>query len=157
MYYDYRSSKYYKRRVKVISGAALLLLVGTIAVFYSADKNAAQVQEDSTSLGDFNKKLYPGYATFYSDFGFSGDQLKMDMYTYNYANLPAIGWNDKISSFKIGEGVRVKICANSGCEGDWDSVVEIVGPYNQGDFNENNDVATEVYLYPYNAQNEKYV
>lgn len=81
----------------------------------------------------------------------------MDVRNFNFANLPALGWNDEITSFRIGKGVRVKLCADSGCRGGWSSAVELVGPYNQPNFNSNNDWATEVHLFPYSAANEKYV
>lgn len=46
---------------------------------------------------------------------------------------PTINFNDKIASFRIGKGVKVKFCDNVDCSGDWDKVIEIVGPYNVGD------------------------
>jgi hypothetical protein len=81
----------------------------------------------------------------------------MDVNTYNHVVLSQIGWNDQISSFRIGKGVRVKICSNVGCTGDWDNAVEILGPYSQGDFNERNDWASEIYIYPYNPDTDQYI
>ena len=39
-------------------------------------------------------------------------------------------WNDKITSFRIGSGVRVKLCAHTGCENvnGRPGYVEYVGP-----------------------------
>ena len=39
-------------------------------------------------------------------------------------------WNDKITSFRIGSGVRVKLCKHSGCEdsGGKPGYVDYVGP-----------------------------
>lgn len=41
--------------------------------------------------------------------------------------------NDKVSSFRIGKGVRAFICRDEDCHIDsWDDVIELLGPYNIG-------------------------
>ena len=37
--------------------------------------------------------------------------------------------NDKISSFKIGKGVRLELCEHPDCWGHWTDRISFVGPY----------------------------
>lgn len=65
-----------------------------------------------------------------------------------------------LSSIQIGEGVRIKICKHENCaeEDHWDSVVEILGPYNSAELIDDlNDWASHVFLFHYDPNTEKYV
>jgi hypothetical protein len=56
--------------------------------------------------------------------------------------------------------VRAKICKHKYCqdESHWDTVMEIVGPYNAPDMIQGtNDWASHLYIYPYNPVTDKYV
>ena len=84
----------------------------------------------------------------------------MDVNTFNDAHLFEMdGWQDVISSFQLGEGVRMKLCMNNHCEGEnqWYNAIEMVGPYNSGVINEVEDRASHIYLYHYDPKTEKYV
>lgn len=84
----------------------------------------------------------------------------MDVNFRNNYNLIDVGFNDLMSSLQIGEGVRAKICKNCNCEGadQWDTVIDIVGPYNVGAMIDGtNDWASHIILYKYDPKKEKYV
>jgi hypothetical protein len=61
-----------------------------------------------------------------------------------------MGWNDAASSFKIGSNIRVTLCDNAACGGNWNNVLDIVGPIVVGDMGNWNDIISEVLTYPYN-------
>eukprot|EP00347_Sterkiella_histriomuscorum_P004771 403359170 len=93
------------------------------------------------------------------DPGYKGPKLDMQLGVNQEAQLWAIGWNDRLSSFQLGEGVRAKICKHEACGDDshWDTVIDILGPYNAAQMFETNDWASHMWIFPYNPQTEKYV
>ena len=157
--YKYQESK--KRRIlRAIAGAGLLLVAGTLAVFYGKNGKSTVVDFPTTQLADTNPKfpIQANKAMFFSDDGYRGRVLILDVYNNPNTNLPSIGWNDDITSFKIGPGVRVKMCSNAGCRGNsWSDAIEIVGPYHQPNIDSYNDWASEIQLFPYSPQKEKFV
>ena len=109
-------------------------------------------------MADFSAMIPAGKAQFFSDDGFRGNMLEMDVYTFNEARLTEMsGWNDVISSIRLGEGVRLKMCID-GCENnEWWKTIELVGPYNTGAVQGINDAISHILIYPYDSAKEKYV
>eukprot|EP00347_Sterkiella_histriomuscorum_P016467 403353067 len=143
--------------LKYISGAALLVVAGTLAVVnYKQDLFV----ESQVQFADFNPQVPAGHAVFWWDAGFKGRTFEMQLGGMQEAQLYNMGWNDKLSSFQIGEGVRAKICKHKNCkdESHWDTVLDILGPYNAAQmFDGTNDWASHIWIFPYNPQTEKYV
>jgi hypothetical protein len=83
--------------------------------------------------------------------------LTLDVNRNPVTYLPSIGWDDDITSYRLGKNVRAMICSNSGCQGGWDQVQDVVGPYNNPNVGSFNDWTTEIRLFPYNAKTDKYV
>lgn len=64
----------------------------------------------------------------------------MNVDTLNDCQMGILLDNDSISSLRIGPGVRAVLCKDYLCSYDFDlDVIEIVGPYNIGQMNDNND------------------
>ena len=81
--------------LKVISGAALLVVAGTLAVLnYKQPKLTENV-----SLADFTPQVPYGQAVFWTDPGYKGNKLDMQVDGFNEARLWEMGWNDEVSSF----------------------------------------------------------
>jgi hypothetical protein len=69
----------------------------------------------------------------YTSFAFSFSPM------FDYS-LSSMNMNDKISSLKIGENVRLLLCDNVNCEGNWDTRVDIIGPYQTPMLDAHNDM-----------------
>lgn len=70
-------------------------------------------------------------------------------------NLGEWDFNDKMSSFKIGEGLRVKFCSNNHCAGDaWHDSFELLGPYNSPVQKTANDWVSYVEVHDYDPATE---
>ncbi len=89
-----------------------------------------------------------GEAVFYRRFGYAGDSLKVG--NNAHINLGDLGWNDDISSFKLGKGIRVELCEHGACYGYWDDKTSYVGPYKTDNFNRWTDETSVLRTYPYN-------
>lgn len=60
------------------------------------------------------------------------------------------GFNDQMSSLQIGEGLRVKFCEHSNCNGgEWYNSFELLGPYNCPNMPYANDWVSYIEVYPY--------
>jgi hypothetical protein len=71
-----------------------------------------------------------------------------------YTNLDG-GWNDQISSIKVGANVRVKLCEHGNCAGsDWYNALELVGPYNENFMVGVNDWVSYIEVTKYDPINE---
>eukprot|EP00347_Sterkiella_histriomuscorum_P002187 403369131 len=142
--------------IKYIFGAALLVMAGTLAVICFKQELSVESQ---TQFADLNPQVPYGHAVFWWDNGYSGNSFEMQLGGMQEAQLFNMGWNDVLSSFKIGEGVRAKICKHKYCqdESHWDTVIDILGPYNAPQMYDTNDWASHIWIYPYNPQTEKYV
>ena len=57
--------------------------------------------------------------------------------------------NDKVSSFKIGKGVRLELCANPDCGGNWDEKTSFVGPYKSDNIGRWNDIVSVAKTFRY--------
>lgn len=96
---------------------------------------------------------------FYSEAGFTGNSFTMhleDQKLGRSVNLKDIGWDDTISSLRIGEGIKVKMCQLANCHDDheWSNAVELVGPYNSGFlYDARNDFASHIIIEDYDARN----
>ena len=109
-------------------------------------------------MADFSAVIPAGKAQFFSDPGFRGNMLEMDVNTFNEARLPGMpGWDNVITSIRLGEGVRLKMCIDY-CENtEWWKTIELVGPYNTGAVQGINDAISHILIYPFDSAKEKYV
>ena len=68
--------------------------------------------------------------------------------------------NDKLSSFKIGAGVRALLCNDWDCNDyqNYGQSIELLGPFNSGEMLPDwNDWVSHIKLYPYDAETQPMV
>ncbi|KAI0389376.1 hypothetical protein F5Y17DRAFT_130665 [Xylariaceae sp. FL0594] len=91
---------------------------------------------------------------YWKDSNYRGDYVRRTMPIGTCADLPG-GWNDAISSAKIGYGCKCLFFKNAGCH-DYapiDIILTILGPQEVPDFvtRNFNDVASSIKCLPYNS------
>ena len=114
-----------------------------------AESETSGVYFDSSSISISSNK-----AIFYEHYSFEGKSYSLTAGQSVVFNGGNGSWNDKISSFRIGSGVRVKLCKHYGCSNDngKPGYIEFVGPVQvTSDFFWNDDIS-EIYTYPYDAK-----
>ncbi len=129
---------------------ALAALGLTCAVGCAAYFNGSTTAEvpNVQSLAYFDEEVGYGQAELYEHSGFRGEKITLG--TNQNIDLRSIGWNDRASSFKLGRGIRLDLCAHRGCEGGWREKISFVGPVNSGSMQGWNDEATVAQTFPYN-------
>ena len=68
-----------------------------------------------------------GQAIFWEDVGHEGASFSLQVgHEVDFANN---WWNDRISSFKVGSGVKLTLCSNCNCYNyDYNGGAEVIGP-----------------------------
>eukprot|EP00347_Sterkiella_histriomuscorum_P018154 403346588 len=147
-----------KTFLKVVGTVSAIALASAAALFMLSSNYSNQ---GAQNLADFFPMAPQGTAYFFSEYGFGGRRFDMSFAAGNTnVYLGNVGFNDDMSSFQIGEGVRVKICKDAGCESEdhWDKAIEVLGPYNTATMQDGiNDWASHIVLYPYDPKTDLYV
>ena len=104
------------------------------------------------SLGVKAQHAAPGQAIFWEDTGYQGASFSMQLgQEWDGDNNE---WNDRISSFMIGEGVRLTLCQDAHCENpDHGGSSEAFGYHESPVMNEWNDCTSHIKVMPYKGPN----
>eukprot|EP00347_Sterkiella_histriomuscorum_P014316 403361339 len=144
--------------LKVVGTVSAIALASAAALFMLSSNYS---NESAQNLADFFPMAPPGTAYFYSEYGFGGRKFEMNLASgVTNVYLGNVGFNDDMSSFQIGEGLRVRICKHAGCgsEDHWDNALDVLGPYNTATMQDGvNDMASQIQIYPYDPKTDLYV
>eukprot|EP00347_Sterkiella_histriomuscorum_P019757 403340404 len=144
--------------LKVIGTVSAIALASAAALFMLSSNYSNQ---GAQNLADFFPLAPPGTAYFYSEYGYGGGKFEMSLASGKTSvYLKDVGFNDNMSSFQVGEGLRVRICKHAYCDSEdhWDNALNVLGPYNTATMQDGvNDWASHILIYPYDPKTELYV